>query len=201
MTDWSTDTLILEPDRYAEVRREQRAVAMELRRQRRVPLGDMLVVEFENAETLRYQAQEMLYVERVTDAGAAAAEVSAYDRLLPTPRSLSATLLIEIADQEQVRAELQRLDGLHQAVRLEIGGRVSAGQDVPPPDEGPSQRTFSVHFLRFDLTAEAVEALGRGEPARLVVDHPEYRAQAALSTELESLLDADLHQPTNTKGE
>lgn len=193
MSVFSVDALILEPERYARVRGEQRRVAMELRRQRRVQLGDTLVVEFENADTLRYQAQEMLYVERVTDESAAAAEVSVYDRLLPTARSLTATLLIEIADQQQVRAELARLDGVHLAVRLEIGRHVSEGRDVPPPDEGPSTRTFSVHFLRFDLTAEAVEALDRGEPARLVVDHPAYRAEATLSSELESLLDADLH--------
>src|SRR5205823_1659438 len=52
---------------YAERRAAERARVMPIRAERRVHLGDMLVFEFENDETLRYQVQEMIFVERITD--------------------------------------------------------------------------------------------------------------------------------------
>jgi hypothetical protein len=192
MTTLSTSDLVLDPARYAEQRPQRRAAAIELRRERRVQVGDMVAVEFENADTLRYQAQEMLYVERVTDAAAAEQEIAAYQRLLPTEHSLTATLLIEIADPDRVRSELARLHGLHDRVRLEIGGEVCPGVDVPPPDEGPADHTFSVHFLRFDLSPGAVDGLCGDAPARVVVDHPEYAAGTDLSPATRAQLVADL---------
>lgn len=192
MSVLTVDDLVLDPSRYAELRPDRRAAAIALRRARRVQLGDKVAVEFENVETLRYQAQEMLYVERVTDQGAAEAELASYERLLPGPSALTATLLVEIADQDQVRAELTRLTGLHDRVRLEVGDHVCPATDVPPPDEGPSERTFSVHFLRFDVPAGAREALSGDAPARLVVDHPDYQAATEIGAETRAQLIADL---------
>lgn len=188
----TVEDLDLDPNSYASSRSQRRRAAIELRRSRRVQLGDMVAVEFENAETLRYQAQEMLFVERVTDPRAAEAELSVYQRLLPGPTTLTATLLVEIADQDQVRAELGRLAGLHDRVRLEVGPHTCPAVDVPPPDEGPSSRTFSVHFLRFDLTPAAAESLRSDAPVRLVVDHPEYEAATELTPQTRAQLAQDL---------
>jgi hypothetical protein len=192
VTALSVERLVLDPDEYAAIRPERRKVAIGLRRQRRVHVGDLVTVEFENAETLAYQAQEMLYVEKVTDPAAATAEIAVYARLLPGPATLTATLMIEIDDQAQVRQELERLRGLHESVRLEIGSHICAAYDVPPPDEGPSGRTVSVHFLRFDLTDEAVAALHTDVSVRLVVEHPAYAAAVELSAEARGALVADL---------
>ncbi|MGB8650089.1 MAG: DUF3501 family protein, partial [Mycobacteriales bacterium] len=150
MTALSVDDLVLDPARYALLRPSVRAEAIELRRRRRLHVGDLVLLEFENAATLRYQAQEMLFVERVTDSAVAEEELTAYDRLLPGRTAVTATLLIEIADQDLVKPELERLAGLHDSVRLEVGAHRCPATDVPPPDDGPSDRTFSVHFLRFD---------------------------------------------------
>jgi hypothetical protein len=192
MTALPVQDLVHAPASNAVQRPERRRAAIDLRRSRRVQLGPMVAVEFENADTLRYQAQEMLFVERVTDRRAAEAELAVYQRLVPGPTTLTATLLVEIADQDQVRAELGRLAGLHDCVRLEIGTQVCPAVDVPPPDEGPSSRTFSVHFLRFDLTADAADALRGDAPARLVVDHPEYQATATLGPQTRAQLVQDL---------
>jgi hypothetical protein len=192
MPTLSVDDLILDQAEYAAVRRDRRADAIALRRLRRVPLGDAVVVEFENDATLAYQAQEMLYVERVGDPAVAAAEIAVYERLLPTARTLTATLLIAIAEPANVRAELNRLDGLHEAIALHIGSTRTEVREIPPPGEGPSEHTVSVHFLAFDLSPAAVDALNAGEPARLVVDLAAYPVTAELTPTLTALLAGDL---------
>lgn len=188
----SVDDLILDPARYREVRSDHRSRAIEARRERRIKLGDIVGLEFENADTLRYQAQEMLYVEGVTDPMAAAAEIAVYERMLPSARALKATLLIEITDAGQVRSELARLDGLHDCVRLEVADQISAGRDIPPPDEGPASHTVAVHFLAFDLAPAMLQSLTSGAAGQVVIDHPEYQATAALSPALLATLASDI---------
>lgn len=187
----STESFELSPEAYAKVRPEWRARAIGLRQTRRVQLGPMVSLEFENSDTLHYQAQEMLYVERVTDPVAAAAEIAVYERLLPTATTLTATLFVEIDDPGRIRAELERLDGLHESVRLEVEGGACRARDIPPPDEGPTKRTVSVHFLGFDLTPDVQSALRQGSPARLVIDHPEYPVDVALDPALVRALVSD----------
>jgi hypothetical protein len=191
----SAESFELSPEAYAQVRKQRRAWAIGLRRARRVKLGPTVSLEFENADTLHYQAQEMLYVERVTDPAAAAAEVAVYERLLPTPQTLTATMFVEIDDPHRIRGELDRLDGLHEAIRLEVDGHTCPARDIPPPDEGPSKHTVSVHFLAFDLSAELLSALRRGEAARLVVDHPSYQVEVPLDSQLVRTLLTDHETP------
>jgi hypothetical protein len=101
-------------------------------------------------------------------------------------------MFVEIDDADRIRPELERLDGLHDAVRLEAGDAVCRARDIPPPDEGPTTHTVSVHFLGFDLSPEALAALRQGAPATLIADHPEYQAQQSLPAELVRLLLRDL---------
>ena len=56
---------------------------MPVRADRRVRVGDMLTFEFENEETLRYQVQEMVFIERMTDPAEIDHEVELYGRMLP----------------------------------------------------------------------------------------------------------------------
>src|SRR3954452_12996817 len=117
-TKLSVDELVLDRQQYAEQRTADRDRMIPLRRERRIALGDQLVCEFENAETLRYQVQEMIYAEGISDPGEAAAEVDAYARMLPTSHELSCTLLIELEDVQTVREELDRLAGVQHALRI-----------------------------------------------------------------------------------
>ena len=188
----SVDDVVLDRAAYAAARPARRAAAIALRLGRRLHLGDLVTVEVENLETLRYQAQEMLHAEGITDEGLAAEELAAYERLLPHADSFTATLMIEIPDQDRVKDELVRLQGLHTSLALEVDGRRYPAVDVPPPDEVTSERTFSVHFLRFRLDQDAVAALAAGSPGRLVVQHPEYTASTVLPEALGKDLAAEM---------
>jgi hypothetical protein len=165
-----------------------------IRRQRRVRLGDRLVCEFENADTLQYQVQEMVYAEGLVDPDEVAAEVAAYSRLLPGSHELCATLLIELEEPQTVREELARLRGVHQRISIVVGEhRIPGYEQVGPDEAAASEETYSVHFVRFRFDDAARDAFRDPDvPARLVVDHPEYAEEAQISGETRRSLLADL---------
>ena len=194
MRSLTRDALVLDPKAYAARRTEARNRMIPLRRGRRLRLGDMLVLEFENATTLTYQVQEMLFTEGITDEAEVANELEAYSRLLPSSHELVATLFIELDVVETVREELARLAGVQHAIRIEVGGEQVPAVELPAPDEeGPSEETYSVHFLKFRFSDTARDAFRDPSlPASLVVDHPEYADDVPIEGETRKSLLADL---------
>jgi len=107
-----------------------------VRAERRVRVGDLLVLEFENEETLRYQVQEMVYTERLTAPADVAHEVEAYSRLLPGSHVLTATVFIELQLLATVREELERLTIPFAAVRSFADPSVNFALEFASPDIG-----------------------------------------------------------------
>ncbi|MCK9894041.1 DUF3501 family protein [Frankia sp. AgB32] len=180
---------------YAEHRPDLRRQMIPVRAERRVRVGDLVVAEFENEQTLRYQVQEMVYTERLTASADVAHEIEAYSRLLPDSHVLTATIFIELAVLETVRDELSRLAGLQHSVSLEIGGQRSAGVEIPGLDEDPDvpSETVSVHMVRFTLSDELRDAFrDPAVPAELVIDHPAYGDGTPLVAATRRALIADL---------
>jgi Protein of unknown function (DUF3501) len=188
------EALVLDPKAYAAQRTEARDRMIPLRRGRRLRLGDQLVLEFENATTLTYQVQEMLFTEGITDDAEVAHELEAYSRLLPSSHQLVATLFIELDDVQTVREELQRLAGVQNAIRIEVGGEQAPAVELPGPDEdAPAEETYSVHFLRFRFGDAARDAFrDPSVPASLVVEHPAYADDLPIDGETRKSLLADL---------
>ena len=78
-----------------ELRREAiRAEVLEVKRRRRVHVGGVLTFLFENADTVRYQVQEMARVERLFREEELRHELDTYNELLGGPGELGCTLLI-----------------------------------------------------------------------------------------------------------
>ena len=179
---------------YAEQAPALRARVRELRRLRRVHVGDMIALEFENAETLQYQVQEMVYAEGLSDPAEVAHEVEAYERLLPDSHSLVATFFVELADPRTVRAELARIAGAHRRMTLEVGDHVVTGEEIPGLDEDrPSDATVSVHFLRFRFDDAARDAFRDPTvPASVGIDHPAYAETVPIPDATRRSLLADL---------
>src|SRR5215470_9442508 len=101
----------------------QRVIALKGRR--RVPLGPLMTLVFENRDTVRFQIQEMTRVERIVRPDRVQHEVDVYNELLPAPGQLAATLFIEITDQARVQSVLDGFIGLEEPGRLllRIGGK------------------------------------------------------------------------------
>src|SRR4051794_41768305 len=119
MATLSRDALVLDLTAYAAQRAALRDRMIPLRRARRLRLGDQLVLEFENTETLTYQVQEMLFTEGITDDDEVANELAAYSRMLPASHELTATMFVELDDVSTVRHELRRLAGVQHALRID----------------------------------------------------------------------------------
>jgi hypothetical protein len=182
-------------DAYEELRDAYRAGVMREKAQRRLPVGDRVTLVFEDRETIRFQVQEMMRIERLRDPEKIQHELDVYNPLLPGEGELSATLLIEITEPSQIRAELDRLVGIDQHVFLELGSgaetsRVRARFDAGQLDQ---DRISAVHYLKFAPGADAAaQLLDPATQARIQIDHPRYRAAAELPPELRARLAAGL---------
>jgi hypothetical protein len=181
---------------YEKVRETMRARVIALKANRRVSVGDNLTFLFENRDTVLFQIQEMVRTERIVAEEKIQDEIDAYNALIPAVGELSATLFIEIPglihmSNEEVRRTVNRFQGLdHEGVFLELDGRrIPARFETGHSKE---EKMAAVHYLRFPLDEPGRRALGEaGHPARLVVDHPNYKAESALPAPLRAEIAAD----------
>jgi hypothetical protein len=177
---------------YEREREDFRRRVIEMKKRRRVKLGDLLSITFENTETMRFQIQEMARIERMLSDDQIQAELETYNQLIPGPNELSGTLFLEIDDKERLYEWLPKLVGIQRAVSIWLHD----GSSVPstPLDEERLTReetTTTVHYLKFRFSPEQVDAFASG-PARIVVDHPHYDAVVELTDEQRQELLKDL---------
>jgi len=171
----------------------QRIIA--LKAQRRIAVGDLITLVFENRETVRFQIQEMMRVERLDDEERIKQELETYNKLIPERGELSATLFIEIVDPDRVKEILDRLMGIDEPkhVWFQLGDEHSAG--AFEAGHSSAEKLSAVHYVRFRLTPNQQRVLADPKlPVHLVIDHPNYRAAANLSVETRRALLGDLSQ-------
>lgn len=97
---------------YERERSELQQRVFEIKRLRRVALGSIMSLVFENALTIRYQVQEMARVEKLSTDAQILGELKVYNPLIPDPGELSATLFIELTDEASLREWLPKLVGI-----------------------------------------------------------------------------------------
>jgi hypothetical protein len=181
---------ILGPALYAPVRDDLRRRVMELKKHRRVTVGDRVSLVFENRDTLRFQTEEMLRAEGITGDDGIQAELDVYNTLMPDEGSLSATLFLEIPRDEDAKTALHRFIGIDEHVTLEIGPHRVRAAFEPGRQEG--DRISAVQYVRFPLSAEAKAALlTPATKLGIAIDHPSYQERAELSEGTRAALAAD----------
>jgi hypothetical protein len=162
-------------EKYAEVRPEFRARVMAHKKNRQLPIGPNATLYFEDALTMHYQIQEMLRAERIFESAGIQEELDAYNPLIPDGSNWKATFMMEYPDEVERREQLKKLIGIERHVWAQVGdlARVSpvADEDLERETE---EKTSSVHFLRFELTAEMAQAVRDGAPISMGIDHPAY---------------------------
>jgi hypothetical protein len=176
---------------YERERDEFRAHIIAMKKHRRIALGDIVTIVFENTDTMRFQVQEMARAERMLTDEAIATEVSTYNDLIPDAGELSGTLFIELTGDAALRDWLPKLVGVQRHVHFELGD--GSRVDATPHDEERLTRdeiTATVHYLKFAFSAGQQAALASG-PARLVIDHPDYHAETELTDEQRTELSGD----------
>lgn len=156
-----------------------------MKEHRRIGVGDHLTLLFENRDTVRYQIQEMMRIERLVKPADIQHEIDTFNELLPDVNELSATLLVEYPTAEERDVKLRQLLGLENHLWLRVEGfpPLQARFDTR---QIATDRISSVQFVRFVLAAEQAAVWSAG--ATLIVDHPAYTAEQKLnSTQLTEL--------------
>jgi Protein of unknown function (DUF3501) len=179
---------------YEKVREDMRRRVIAMKRPRRVPVGSYLSFVFENRDTVLFQIQEMCRVERITEDARIQDEIDVYNAMLPGPGELSATLMIEIEDKEQIQPVLDRFMGIDtgQRVWLQVGKEFAVpGEFEPGRSDEEKGKLSAVHFVRFAVPPEAIRAF-KDADVRLVVDQPGEKDRTQLSEETKAALLEDL---------
>ena len=163
-------------ERYARERPAFRTRVLEHKRDRQVAVGPNVTWLFEDRLTIQYQVQEMLRAERIFEPEGIEEELESYNPLIPDGRNWKVTLLIEFPDPEERRQRLGTLKGIEDRCWVQVAGfgRVLAIADEDLEREN-EEKTSSVHFLRFELTAEMIAALKGGRDLAVGIDHDHYR--------------------------
>jgi hypothetical protein len=167
---------------FSKVRKERRAALLPIKRLRRVHLGPHCTFYFECYDTMLFQIQEMLLIEK---GGAAQIpdELAAYNPLVPQGRELIATIMFEVEDPVRRAEVLARLGGVEDLLYVKVGETkifgLADGDEERTRDDG---KTSAVHFLHFPLAPEQIAQFR--DPATTIMigsDHESYAHMALLS--------------------
>jgi len=183
---------------YERERDDRRARVIALKARRRVGVGPLVSVVFENRETVRHQVHEMVRAERLVSDAQVQVELDTYNPLIPQAGELSATVFIELTDDALLREWLPKLVGIERHFELRLGAPDTVVDTVVgEPDAAHDEMltrsdvTSTVHYVRFRLTPEQVTRFAGG-PVWLVCVHPGYEEAAPLSPETKEELGSDL---------
>jgi hypothetical protein len=177
---------------YEQIRDRFRQRVIELKKRRRIQLGEHMSLVFENHDTVLLQVQEMLRTERISDERAIAHELETYNELIAQPGCVSGTLFIEYEDPEQRRPMMERLASLRTALHLVVGERRATARFGTHFGE-EMDRIPAVNYLVFELGSEAAAALrAPSVPAAIEITHPDYPLRVDLPRALREELAGDL---------
>lgn len=188
-----TQADVLPIEDYEREREDFRSRIIRLKQRRRISLGPLITLVFENRETLRFQIQEMIRAERIVDPAKVQDELDVYNALLPVRDEISATLFIEITDEANMKEWLDRFMGLDhgRTVAIVAGDERAYGEF----EGGHSHETkiSAVHFVRFRPSGTMKRAFADLlHPVRLTIDHNGYGADVPVPGTLREEWLADL---------
>jgi len=163
----------------------------ELRALRRVPVGDACVVVFENRDTVKYQVQEMLRVERQDSPERVALNLSCFNLLIPDRNELCATLMITVEEFSSLCERLEAMKGFTKGcLCLVVGEHVIPAIFEVEDDSACESDVLYIRFKMSDAQAQAFRDLSI--PAAIRARHAECHVDVAIEGELRLSLIEDL---------
>jgi hypothetical protein len=178
------------PAMYAHIRDDYRNRVIELKKARRVIIGEWVELVFDNRHTLSLQIEETCRLENLTRDDQIQEEIDVNNSLMPTENELAATMFIALPQDEHVKDNLKKLVGLDEHVILHIGPH--AIRATFEAGRSTEDKISAVQYTRYPLSAEAKQALLTPKtPIAVEIDHPAYRYRVQCSEELRASLAAD----------
>ena len=164
-------------EEYAEMRDDYRKKIMAHKNDRRLELGENVLMMFEDRLIMQYQVQEMLKAEKIFEAAAIEEELDAYNPLIPDGSNWKATMLIQYTDVEERQQKLAKLIGIEKSIWMQVEGfdKVFAITDEDL-ERDTEEKTSAVHFMRYELDEQMIKALKSGATILAGVEHENYQA-------------------------
>ncbi len=176
---------------YHQQRDDLRRDIIALKARRRVHLGTIMTILFENTATVRWQITEMVRAERIVTDEGVATEVAIYNELLPGEHQLACTLFLELTDDASMREWLSKLVGIHDAIEIRLpDGSAVRGVDPHAERLTRGEVTSAVHYLKFSFSAAQIAAFCTG-PVSIASTHPDYLESAELSPDQHAEISRD----------
>ena len=180
-------------EQYAEQRADFRARVLEHKKSRRIEIGPNLSLYFEDRLTIQYQVQEMLRIEKIFEAEGIEEELTVYNALIPDGGNLKCTAMLEFADEAVRRKRLAELVAIEHEVWVQVDGHdkifAISNEDL---ERSTEEKTSAVHFMRFELSTEMINALRSGARLSFGTDHAGYPYETDVSAETREALLKDL---------
>lgn len=177
-----TENDIIDIDSYIQDRNEIKKKITEIKKNRRVHVGPHATFYFESYDTMLYQIQEMLFIERggkeqMED------ELKAYNPLIPKGKSLVATLMFEIDNPTVRKNFLNSIGGIEGNTFIKVKDtKILARAEDDTERTNEEGKASSVHFLHFDFSdLQKKDFLTPGCGIQLGFNHQNYQHISILS--------------------
>lgn len=180
-------------EEYSINRDSFRKKVLEEKRHRKVYIGEHVALLFENKNTIQYQIQEMLRIEKIFDAEGIQEELDAYNPLIPDGSNLKAVMLIEYPNVEERKEKLKILKGIEKKIWIKVGSHnkvfAIADEDLEREDE---TKTSAVHYLRYEFSASMINDWKNNSSIVMGIDHENYQSsETIISSDISSSLSGD----------
>ena len=183
---------VIDIDRYISERAEIKKKISVLKENRRVPVGPHATFYFECYQTMIYQVQEMLYIERggkeqLYD------EIKDYNPLVPKGKELVATLMFEIDNEKKRKDFLNSVGGIEERIFIEIDKeKIFAKPEDDTERTSDDGKASSVHFIHFHFSKSQIESFINNDNNVIIgFDHKNYSHFSQLSKESKEELSND----------
>jgi hypothetical protein len=184
---------ILPMDEFAKIRATKRAELVAIKKNRRIDVGPVATCYFENFDTMWWQIQEMLLIEKGGEEQIPG-ELDAYNPLVPNGRELVCTVMFEIDEPERRARLLAGLGGVEETMFLEFAGETVIGRPEADLDRTSAQgKASSVQFIHLPFTAQQAEKFKLPDTQVTVgFKHPKYAHMAIMPEAMRLALTGDL---------
>ena len=179
---------------YEKVRTDYRKDIIEYKKHRRIKIGPNLAIVFENERTLSFQIQEIMRAERIVHDEKIQEEIDIYNSIMPPKNGLSATLFIEVTQEDQIKPVLNQFIGLTtgKTIFLDFDAEKVFAQFEQGREE--EDKISSVHYLQFKLDPSQVEKLAEhNSELKMGIAYNKYSYLVELSSHTKDSLYEDVN--------
>ena len=183
---------LLPLEEYAKQRSAIRKDTIQIRKHREVHLGGHIRLIFENRQTVQYQIQEMLRIEKIFESSEIQDELDVYNALVPDGANLKATMMIEYSDVAERIVALSKLIGVEKSIYFQVGDHEKVfpicNEDL---ERETDVKTSAVHFMRFEFNQKMIEYFIAGSPIKFGSEHSNYDCEITLDSQSQKVLSED----------